>query len=551
MSGTAKTTSQLYTELPDNTTGAIVPADIRDVVASGPQWDVVSAAAAPGILRGYVELGDYVTRNGGAVGAGQVLATRQTNATQAQNAFNYCATNGKFLEFAPNIIEIDNTTGITTPTTAFNDFRMYGAMEASSLRQFHTGASVLTLGGTDGVNNVASIIVDGIGLVYAGATATGSQVLRIGSIFFSNVSNVQMNGNGACDNIITAGGTQATGIVPFSNHFDNMNGSNSNAAFLEYNGSTSGNVWTNCYFQNGGATLSNACIAIGLQEGSAATESTFDQLNVEHCKVNNCMLMNGGSATFLGCHWEDIELTGSNPTFWFLAGGSGCNVSIIGGATFDLGLNSSLMTGTAVYFQLFDDCNVSMRSHNFDTSGSPSVVRNMQLQMYGKPTSQAPTGVTRSICKIEDTSFDFGYYGFMSLDTTLTRTTYGEIALVDGYRGSTVFPRITGRTVVNDPVTAQIIYGALGPDIIVRYNNPLTANVTLTLATLLVSGGTLNRPALDQVLVIREASCTGAFTITVRNAALSTIGAAFTTTSAGTSKVYIHTTTPGTWTQTV
>ena len=197
-----------------------------------------------------------------------------------------------------------------------------------------------------------------------------------------------------------------------------------------------------------------------------------------------------------------------------------------------------------------------MRGHKFIDSGIAP--RDSQIQMYAPPYGLTPANITRMVCKIDDTRFQVptagfyaGYHGFMSLDSALPRATYGDIELVDGYKGFNVFNRIGGRVVVNDPPTGAVIYGALGSDIIVRYENPLTGNVTLTLATLLVSGGALNRPALDQITVIRESSCTGAFTITVRNAALGTIGAAFTTSSAGTSKVYIHTTTAGTWTQTV
>jgi hypothetical protein len=550
MSGTAKTTPALLAEQADNTTQLILAQQMRNLTVSGPQWDVVSAASAPGILRGFVELGDYVARNGGTLGAGQVLATRQTNATQVQNAFNYAANNNKFLEFAPNTIEIDNTTGILVQAASFAGFRLYGDKETSILAQFHSGTPVMVLGPTDSTS-IAHVIMDGIYLRYSGPLVTGFPVLQLGYIYFSAVGNVSLDGSQNADMCVYAGSPTNAGVDPFSNIFFNWTGYAVNANFIQCNAASTGNLWQNCYFQNNSLALSAAAVSFGAQSGAAPSETTFDGCNWEHCNPPNCMFWNGGSATFIGCHWEDIRLTGANPQFWRFANAV-TNIQIIGGTTYDLILNSTLMSGTAVYFSFYDDAMVSMRGHKFQTSGTPPLARTQQLQMYSGPdnASAPPVGITRTMVKIDDTRFDAGYAGFMSLDTSMPRATYGDYELVDGYKGLNVFNRL-GRVVVDNPPTALIVYGNLGPDVIVRYTNPLSGNLTLRLATLLVSGGTLNRPALDQVRVIREASATGAFTITVQNAAGTTIGSAFSTSSAGTSQVYIHTTTAGTWTQTI
>jgi len=50
--GTAKSDSSLYTELPDNTSGAIVPVDVRDVVASKASIFPVTSFAAAGSTQG-------------------------------------------------------------------------------------------------------------------------------------------------------------------------------------------------------------------------------------------------------------------------------------------------------------------------------------------------------------------------------------------------------------------------------------------------------------------------------------------------------------------
>lgn len=555
MSGTAKTTAALLTEQPDNTSNLVLPQQMRNLTVSGPQWDVVSAAAAPGILRGCVELGDYILRNpvgtGCAVGAGQTTTIRQNNAAAVQNAFNYAATNSKFLEFAPNIIEINNAAGILLQASSFGGFRLFGSKENSVLAQFFTGAPVMTIGPTDGTS-IPSVVIDGMKLLYSGADSTAT-VLNVGFIYFSKVSNLSINGNMFADTAIYVGAA-AGNVLPFSNIFANLTAAQAKVTLLECDGTATGNVWINCYLNNnvaGAQALSLAPLTFGWTGGAAPDETTFDQLNIEHCKAPMIMGFNGGSATFLGCHWENVQLTGASPIFWRLASAA-TNISIVGGTTVDLGLNSGLMSGTATYFSFYDDAQISMRAHRFKNTGSPAVVRNMQIQMYSPPDGLTPASVTRPLgVFISDTRLDASYKGFMSLDPSTPRATYGDLELIDGYRGRSVYTRITGRACIVDPPTATVIYGALGSDIIVRYNTPLTGNVTLTLATLLISGGTLNRPALDQIRVIRESSCTGAFTITVRNAALTTIGSAFTTASAGTSQVYVHTTTAGTWTQTV
>lgn len=531
--------------------GRDTPQSMRDLVVSGPQWDAVGGVASPNILRGKVDIGGYFTSLGGVISTAvgqQNLATRQNNATQLQAAFDYAANSNKYAEGQPNIIEIDNTTGINFgPGASYAGFRFNGSKDPTFIiAQYHTGAPVLSIGDMTGANaNMEGMIIDGISIQYLGSVSTGN-VLQLGHLYQSELRNFNVYGGFGVSYLVYIGNTSGTANF-FSNNVTNLNGLSANAGFLFWNGTATGCAWSNTYFQNllstTPQTLTQAAIYLNNPAGNAAPdESVFDQLNCEHFACNNPFFINQGGFTLISPHFENVVMIGANPVFFSMANPRS-GVTIIGGNTVSLQLNSSNMTGTATWVSYYDECCFLSYGHKFIVNTSQLQTVNMPLQLFSQGAGETPS-VIKIDCKIDGLHIDRSYQGHVSIDATLARATYGDIEYVDGYNGAAVFPRCR-RTVIDDPPTNTVIYGAMGEQVIVRYNNVIGGNLVLVLGHFMTASGAgsaTQRPLGDQVLVTRESAATGAFTITVKDATSggTTISTVFTSGTVGVSQGFSY-----------
>lgn len=550
MSGTAKTTSALLAEQPDNAVQSIRAQQLRNVTVSGPQWDVVGSTPAPGILRGTIDLVDYMNRNGGFLGSGQSQANRTTNATVVQAACDYAATNGMFMDFPPDIIEIYNSAGIvwSNSPTNYSGFVFRGTRE-STINQFFQDAPTLTIGNITTTNFIDSLSVDGLNLGYSGGTSTVNTILNFGSVFVSNFRNIHAAGtfnNNVCIQVGNASGTTNC----FSCSFEGLSGSSANGGFLWINGPATGAVWRNIYFSNnnGTSTPSSAITAPFVFANSfTISESVFDQMNIEHVATNNSIFINGGNATFISCHFENHLFTGTNPVMWLLGQWPNCNVQVIGGQTLNPTFNSTQCSGTCTLVRAFDDGNFLSYGHHIATNTSgPGFSTNTAFSVFDANSSGlTPHPFNRGVKRLD--GFQTNYSGdndeaFLSIESRLPVGTYGSVTQISGFEVGPVWSRAK-RVILADPVTNLVVYGAMGAEAIVQYNNPLVANRTIVLGHNLTASGSAGqntlRPVGDQVLIIRESTATGAFTITVKDGTTggTTIGT-FTTTSAGTAQTF-------------
>lgn len=515
MSGTAKTTAALLAEQVDNTVGAVHEQQIRNLTVSGPQWDVVSAAAAPGILRGSVNLGDYIARNGGLLGTGLTLVQRQTNATQTQAAFDYAATNQKFLEFSPCSIEIDNTAGILCNNNNYAGFALYGSDENSVIYQYHTGSPIITFGDTSGSTVQHGMMFDGMRLVYSGGSSSSQICVSFGGAYGSTFKRLNVGGAGNAGYLFN----WTTGTL-FSCTFEDLWGSGAQTALFFWAGGGSGSTFKNIYLNNAPSGTPLACTTPFVYGNSATIdEATFQQLNVEHVQSTSIMNINGGSATFLDCHWENCQLTGATPSFWNLASNIGV-VNIVGGKTLDMTYNTGLMSGTGRWFYIWDQTPVTITGHQIAHSGSPPLASNGQFQLFYQSSGVTPQVSIAPFTIHSLRIHERDYFGFMSIDSVLPRATFGDATYIEGYCSTDAYPRMT-RSIIYDPPTNMLVYGAMGRSILVRYTQPLTGNLVLVLALPMMntgSGSSTNRQTTDMVRVVRDSGATGAFTVTVRNA---------------------------------
>jgi hypothetical protein len=209
-----------------------------------------SGLGTAAILRGTVSTYSLA---GQTPGAGQTTAVRQANATALQNAINYCAANGKMLEVVPNTYEINSSTGLLIPACA--GFVWRGEMFNSNIVQFFnggTGAPVITLGDTVGINLSSGWEFHGIGATY-GASQTGltaAQAIIVGNLVLSKVGSIGiLNSTFPPYN----GFAWTAPLGNFSNIYDNINIQPVQNHFMtESTGGGTGNILDNIYLNNGG-----------------------------------------------------------------------------------------------------------------------------------------------------------------------------------------------------------------------------------------------------------------------------------------------------------
>jgi hypothetical protein len=549
MSGTAKTTAALLTEQPDNAAGRILAQEMRNLTVSGPQWAAIGSVPAPGILRGCLDVADYLPRNGAVLGTGQSGTQRATNATVLQAAFDTAAANGKFLEWPASTVEIANSAGITMSTSNYDSFRLIGSTH-SILSQYQANAPILTIGDTSATpTSIGGVNVSGIALRYGvdQSASTSGIALSLGALAYCIIENIHI-GQGFSLPYIGVRVGNASGSCPFfSNIVRNVivvsGGANS---LFSFTGFASGNLFQNCYFNNaiatgtGSGTVTNPFV---FSNGFLVSETVFEMCNVEWVTANQVMQINQGNATFLSCHWEGIVMTGGYPRLWDLNGGDNCNIQVIGGESVNVTFNSGSpysVTGDPCLVMDNDGSSLVMIGHHLTTNAGVAVANNVPFSVYLRQPFATPPASRGgfSLDSFRTTTFE----SFLSIDDTLPSGTYGAFRMVDGYRAVRAWARCRS-TIISNPANNAVIYGSMGSEVSVIYNTALTGNLVLVLGTNMMASGAAGqntaRPVGDQIQVIRESSATGAFTITVKNATTggTTLGT-FSTSSFGTAQTF-------------
>jgi hypothetical protein len=254
--------------------------------------------------------------------------------------------------------------------------------------------------------------------------------------------------------------------------------------------------------------------------GYSCDDNTFDGLNVEWCKSAIIIDLHGVSGTFLGCHLEGNIITGSEPSVWRIIDS---DVQISGGKTLNTVINTANCSGSGTtapgIFTFFDSGRLNIKGHRVSATAGIATATNIAFNLFKMLSfSTAPIMLTG------DAAVDMhcdGYEGWASLDATMPRATYGDFNDVAGYNFPKVFPAIKA-SVIRNPATGFVLAGSAGQEVTIIYDTPITGAVTLTLGLNMMlgsdKGNTLARPNRDQVLVVRKAGCTGAFSIVVHNA---------------------------------
>lgn len=329
MVDTPRTTAQLVTASADNTSGLYTNQNVRDLIVSTQQWDVVSGSPVVNLMRGTVDGAAYFVRNGGVIGAGQTTTQRQTNATVLNTLFSYCVTNGKFCELAPGVYEINSTTGLLIPAGGYGNYNMTfrGSRIGTVITQFYaggTGAPVLTIGDIAAVTSMDGIDISGLTLNY-GASQTGltsATALVIGDGSNGAFSDISISPNFSANpgyDGMRIGDASAANFSMFYRGISVMGWQRYALNFNAGNGST-GNHFDNFYLAatsaSSGATNSQNAVTGYIKFNVGCQDMQFSRLNTEWGACNivvDCQNSTIEGLTFDAWHMEGVNLTGSTP----------------------------------------------------------------------------------------------------------------------------------------------------------------------------------------------------------------------------------------------
>lgn len=336
MVDTPRTKAALIAAAADNVSGNYSNQNQRDFIVSGPQWDTVSTAAVPYLLRGTMDGLGYFIANGGATGAGQTTGQRQTNATVLNALFSYCVTNGKFCELAPAVYEINSTTGLSIPAAGYGFYNMTfrGSRIGTNIVQFYaggTGAPVLTIGDIAGVTSMDGIDISGLSLNY-GASQTGltsATALVIGDGSNGAFSDISISPNFSANpgyDGMRIGDASAANFSMFYRGISIMGWQHYALNFNAGNGST-GNHFDNFYLAatsaSSGATNSQNAVTGYIKFNVGCQDMQFSRLNTEWGACNivvDCQNFTIEGLTFDAWHMEGVNLTGSTPAIINMTG---------------------------------------------------------------------------------------------------------------------------------------------------------------------------------------------------------------------------------------
>lgn len=495
---------------------------VRDILVSIPVdlgFGNYTDTGFPATLRGCVNVNQWP---GLTVGAGQVLATRQANATAFQAASDNAASLGKFFEFSPGTVEIDNTAGITwSDVTKYNPFTSRWSKQ-SKLIQFHSNAPVLTIGDVSatGANQMQGLDIDNLYLDYGASQSgqTSATILTLGRIWGSRFRGLQIGTSSfnPYNGIRIATADTTNGQFFFSNTVADVIVQGAQNRLFSFESSGTGNSFSNVYMNNANGAAAGA-ITLPFYYGGPIgnSENVFSGCNLEWCSANQIMQFNQGNALFDCFHLEANTLTGANPYVMYLQGGS--QVQMNRPTIQNTGVNTANFTGTARFAGLYSEERLTIVSPWFVQS-SPPVTQNATMVIGFQDTGNTPNA-PRAIFTMTDARFE-GMDGFVDLDSTLPHATYGNVRHISGWQLPKIFARAKS-SVVTNPATGFVLAGALGSEVMVKYDSPIAANLVLVLGGKMMNGtdkgNTLARPSGDQVFVLRDSGATGAFTITVKD----------------------------------
>lgn len=503
-----------------------------------------SGLGAPAILRGTISTYNMA---GLVLGAGQTTGVRQTNATTLQSAFNYASAHGKFLEMVEGVYEISSSTGLVVPTNSNGDpgFTLRGSHSGTIINQFYTtgsGAPILTIGDTTGVNSISEFDISGLTLNF-GVSVTGltnATPIRIASasygnlekIFCNSFTNASYNGMEVSQNVWSCT-FKDINIAFFQNHGLYLN-----------NGGSTGNVWSNIYLAGGpgNTTTPTAISGSFIYTNDAIQDQYFERLNCEWAACNTVislgdpqrLFFSGEGWVFDALHIEGIALTGADPVILGLGGNA--TVLVNGFDLVTTFVKSANFTGKAHVARMTNE------------DGGASKITIKDLNMVSFAASEVNTAIDmigfvfdgyswddQSIFEIDGGTFrdDAGgnYSGHVSFDTKLPTASFALPAryrkYTYGYIGS----------IVDQPVlTISSTYTLYGQYQNVTVQVPASiTSFTLTLASVMGATGNQAVPTGATVRVHRKTG-TASGTLTIKNGAGTTLN---TNTTADTNFFYV------------
>jgi hypothetical protein len=483
MSGTVQTEAQLLAGFPSSgPAGGITPTQMQNLTASTVAFSGLddpnnaSTLGAPAIIRGTVYLQSV---SGLTLGAGQTLTVRQANATALQAAFDYAAANNKIVEYEPNTIEIDNTTGILWDNSNYNNFTLRGTSK-SIISQFHANAPLLIVANSV---QLSLLSVDGLGLAY-GSTQTGNTsaiTCQLGDMWRCSFKKMSIGTFGASSasnypdkalRIFSAN----SGASFFSNEMEDVYAQGAQTSLFSKEIFGTGNTYRNIYLTNtvgnGVSTAITAPFVVN-SGGASDTESVFEELNIEWCATQIMMNLNVSQAhTFISAHFEGIKMTGSNPRFVYLQGGASAN--FLGCDWLNPIIQAANFTNTAamVVFGAAGPCN--MTGCVIQDAIGGNVTSNF-LVYRPELTTFVPIGTV-------DNMMFSGLAGFAQLDSTTPIATYGPVDQVGGYSYPVRFARTRRSRISNPSGTSFTLFGNAGAEVFLQYTTALGAATTLVLA---------------------------------------------------------------------
>lgn len=406
---------------------------------------------------------------GVTIGASQTTLTRQNTAAAIQAAINACATNGWDLVVAPGVYEIDVAAGITVNGGQSN-FAIRGS-RASTFIQFHSNAPVLSVGDLTSTTAYSfGVVIDCLWLQY-GATQTGNtgaNILQVGALRGSFLSNLKIGADGGS---YTAPNTPyffpayrcvffTAGATEFSNVFVNFHVQGAQYRLVDLTSLGTGSIFFNWYCTNGylgqpGQISDCAWFMTG------GNDSVFSQINIESVAANtivNAQVVRG--TRFQAWHFESVQFTGANPTFWSSAF-SKCtfaDMNLTGFWFTSATLNTLTASGTLTLFHCFGDDNLVFESlYLMEQNAGDSVT--LPIVCFGYGVSAGTIASVRALSIVADDFVSAGLIPLLSLDASLPLANFPGFFHVSDYRYDPLVSRI--KNAVRVPVTgAYTAYGA-------------------------------------------------------------------------------------------
>jgi hypothetical protein len=572
MVDTPKTESQILTDFPTSPAAkSLTVQKQRDFIVSVPKYDKPAPAgnlAAPQILYGTVyPHKDPRMTMGLGIGNNTV---RALNATAFQDAINYAADTGQFLEAVPGEYEIYSSTGLYIPDhkTGFvwrgskgggdavtvgsgnQASSGYGGTQIIQYYKGGTGAPVMTIGqgGGGAYRDRANMDIEGMHLRYGDFVTglTNANTLVIRGMAYANINKIA----------IQHGGTQwvadatnkwgysgyrgilfddTTGNLFYSNTMDDITifGAQQNYVAATY--FSTGNVFRNWYISSGGNVGGIIPCNGNIFEVNTIDfgwgETKWEQLNIEWIAAPNAItIRSGGSVRFGGLHFEGVSLTGANPR---LINFVGCSVIFDGLNIVDLNCHASLMTGTPVIFAMDGQYSSQaiVRGLAFVVNSNGYIDISNKILLYYPAVNFSQQAQNVSQFTIEQCSINPIVRAAMYIDPYMqtTSSSFQTPGRFDRYDYD------IGGSKLSKPqmdVSANYTHYGIHEDALIWVAEVLSGNITITLAATMSSSGTEPTRIGNKLHVARRGYSSITNTCTIKdgpsNATITTANAGFT-----------------------